>query len=78
MAKPIVYEFMGARIEFVRDGAWVARRAGDILHTLKGWQWEFDELNEPENHEPHLFEFVDYQAAERCIAHFARLEKAAA
>ena len=78
MAKPIVYEFMGARIEFVRDGAWVARRAGDIMHTLKGWQELPAGGNWRDFEDAHCFEFVDYLSAERCIAHFARMEKAAA
>ena len=67
-AKPIAYEYMGARIEFVRDSVWVARRDGDILHSVKGWMFEYDELNEPEDHDQALFEFGDVPAAELCIS----------
>ena len=76
MAKGSIYQYMGATVEFVRDGAWIVHRGTEILHTRKGWQ-EADPCprSDPEYH---LFEFVDYLAAERCIVHFARLEKVAA
>ena len=74
------YSYMGATVELVLDGsgAWIAQRGNEALHTLKGWQELPTSGNWRDFDDAHCFEFVDYLAAERCIAHFARLEKVAA
>ena len=61
---------MGATIERISSGAWVAHRLLDALHTLKGWQ-ELPDGNWRDLDDAHCFEFADNLAAERCISHFA-------
>ena len=75
MASKPNYQYMGATILFVRsNNAWEVNRGDDALHTLFGWRPRSAVIDGIE----HMFQFADNLAAERCIAHFARLKKAAA
>jgi hypothetical protein len=80
MAKQSIYRYMGATVELLLDGSgsWIAHRGTHALHTLNGWQELPNSGNWRDLNDSHCFEFADYLAAARCIAHFARLEKAAA